>query len=197
MCAVWGAHLFLQKSNLAWVVGFLGASSGSDASVFRTSLIWWLHSITADSREWRTPASTSPLPSFHRKPFIKQRVQLWTRRWAASLHPACFLYLCSCSREGCSALWRPAGRGSRVLPWTRPDITKTLVLRAWTWRLISWDTTWGHSLWFRLLHRRGATTWRGQGRNDGVSPNDRCGLQRLQFNMWLKTSIYYLTLILH
>lgn len=76
--------------------------------------------------------------------------------------PVCFVYLLSASREACSALSEPAGRGSRVLPWTRPDITNTLVLRAWTWRLISWDTTCGHSLWFWLLHRRGATTWRGR-----------------------------------
>lgn len=77
-----------------------------------------------------------------------------------SLYVSWFAYLLSVSRAACSTLSEPAGRGSRVLPCTWPDITNTLVLRECTWRLTSWDTTCGHSVWFLLLDSSGATTWR-------------------------------------
>lgn len=41
-------------------------------------------------------------------------------------------YLWSISRAACSILSHPAGGASRVLPWTCPDTTNTLVLRPWT-----------------------------------------------------------------
>ena len=70
-----------------------------------------------------------------------------------------FAYLLPVSRAACSSLSEPVGRGSRVLPWTWPDTTNTLVLREWMWRLMSSDTTFGHSAWFLLLESNGATTW--------------------------------------
>lgn len=44
-----------------------------------------------------------------------------------------FAYRFSASSAGRSTLSAPAGRGSRVLPWTWPDTTNTLVLSEWTW----------------------------------------------------------------
>lgn len=70
-----------------------------------------------------------------------------------------FVYLLSVSRAARSTLSNPAGSGSKVLPWTWPDTTNTLLLREWTWCVMSSDTTCGHSVWFLLLESSGATTW--------------------------------------
>lgn len=156
VCINRGADLFFQKSSSVCGVGFLPSSRASEESFFRTARIWWLHSITADSKEWMILLSTiSPLWGFTKKPFTSDVGQLM--HWH---EPLClvFVYLLSVSRAACSTLSEPAGRGSSVLPWTWPDTTNTLVLREWTWRKTSWHTTLGHSIWFLLLDSSGATT---------------------------------------
>lgn len=159
VCSHRAADLFFQKSSSVCGVGFLPSSRASEESFFRTARIWWLHSITTDSKEWMMLLSTvSPLWSFTSEPFFNVDIGQMMH-WHMFMSQV-FVYLLSVSRAACSTLSEPAGRGSRVLPWTWPDTTNTLVLREWTWRLTSWDTTCGHSVWFLLLDSSGATTWR-------------------------------------
>lgn len=62
--------LFFQKSSSVWGMGLFPSSRASEESFLRTAWIWWLHSITADSKECMMPLSTTfPLLCCISKPF--------------------------------------------------------------------------------------------------------------------------------
>lgn len=138
-----GSDLFFQNSSSVW-----GVSTASQESLFRTAWIWWLHSITVDSKEWMMFLSTL-LGCFTDTLFYRSGQMIC---WHAALGP---IYLSTSARL---SLWGPAGRGSSVLPRARPDTTNTLVFRECMCFLMSWVTTCGHVAWFLLLERRGTTT---------------------------------------
>lgn len=189
MCGVWGAHLLLQKSNLACVVGVLAASSGSQESFFRTSPIWWLHSITADSREWMTPASTSPLWNFHIQLFLKQSPALDS---ALSCCMQCVSStFCLAPGKLAPLSLSPQGEAAESCLGLGPISRKR-----WSWGH-------GRGAWYpetqpvAIHFGSGCCTEEvpqpggvcGQGRNDGFSRNDRCRFERLQFNFQLTFSL--------
>lgn len=58
VCNNTGPDLLFQKSSSVCGVGLLPSSRASEESFFRTARIWWLHSITADSKEWMILPST-------------------------------------------------------------------------------------------------------------------------------------------
>lgn len=183
MCAVWGAHLFFQKRNLAWEVGFPAAGSGSDESIFRISPIWWLHSITADSREWRTPATTSPLWSFHTQPFRKQRAALDSELLPSILH------VCStfCPAPARLAPPPPSPQGEAA----ESCLGLGLISRKY-WSGGPERGAWCPETRPVAIHCGSSCCTAEEpqpGGGRGQGPNDHCGLKRLPFNFHLNVNV--------